>query len=53
MPNYLGESTSPYLIQHAANPVDWFPWGEEAFDEARSRDAVSYTHLTLPTKRIV
>ena len=35
MPNYLGESTSPYLIQHAANPVDWFPWGEEAFDEAR------------------
>ena len=38
MPNYLGESTSPYLIQHAANPVDWFPWGEEAFDEARSRD---------------
>ena len=38
MPNHLGESTSPYLIQHAANPVDWFPWGEEAFDEARRRD---------------
>ena len=38
MPNYLGESTSPYLIQHAANPVDWFPWGEEAFDEAQNLD---------------
>ena len=38
MPNHLGESTSPYLLQHAANPVDWFPWGEEAFDEAQRRD---------------
>ena len=38
MPNHLGESTSPYLLQHAANPVDWFPWGEEAFAEARRRD---------------
>ena len=29
---------SPYLRSHAANPVDWFPWGEEAFAEARRRD---------------
>jgi hypothetical protein len=35
--NRLAESSSPYLLQHAANPVDWYPWGEEAF--ARARDA--------------
>ena len=28
--NRLAEATSPYLLQHADNPVDWFPWGEEA-----------------------
>jgi len=37
MPNRLGESTSPYLQQHADNPVDWQEWGAEAFDEARLR----------------
>lgn len=36
--NHLSESTSPYLLQHAANPVDWWPWGPEAFAEARRRD---------------
>ena len=36
--NRLKDSTSPYLLQHAANPVDWFPWGDEAFEEARRRD---------------
>ena len=30
MPNRLAQETSPYLLQHANNPVDWFPWGEEA-----------------------
>ncbi len=35
MPNRLMHETSPYLIQHAHNPVDWYPWGEEAFLEAR------------------
>ncbi|MBD8024777.1 thioredoxin domain-containing protein [Microbacterium gallinarum] len=34
----LAESTSPYLRAHAGNPVSWFPWGEEAFAEARARD---------------
>ncbi len=29
--NRLAEEKSPYLLQHAANPVDWYPWGEEAF----------------------
>ena len=33
--NRLSEETSPYLLQHAHNPVDWFPWGEEAFEVAR------------------
>ena len=36
--NRLGRETSPYLLQHADNPVDWFPWGEEAFALARSED---------------
>jgi uncharacterized protein YyaL (SSP411 family) len=36
--NRLAEETSPYLLQHADNPVDWFPWGEEAFERARGED---------------
>ena len=36
--NRLGSSTSPYLLQHAENPVAWWPWSEEAFAEARQRD---------------
>ena len=38
MANRLAETSSPYLLQHADNPVDWFPWGDEAFEEARRRD---------------
>jgi uncharacterized protein YyaL (SSP411 family) len=38
MPNRLGSATSPYLLQHADNPVDWWEWGEDAFAEARRRD---------------
>jgi hypothetical protein len=37
-PNRLIEEKSPYLLQHAHNPVDWFPWGEEAFSQARQED---------------
>ncbi|WP_406312004.1 thioredoxin domain-containing protein [Streptosporangium sp. NBC_01639] len=36
--NRLKDATSPYLLQHADNPVDWFAWGDEAFAEARRRD---------------
>jgi len=36
--NRLKTATSPYLLQHADNPVDWWPWCEEAFEEARRRD---------------
>src|SRR5213595_753532 len=36
--NRLARETSPYLLQHARNPVDWYPWGEEAFAKARAED---------------
>jgi uncharacterized protein YyaL (SSP411 family) len=36
--NRLAQETSPYLLQHAGNPVDWYPWGEEAFARARAED---------------
>jgi uncharacterized protein YyaL (SSP411 family) len=38
MPNRLAAETSPYLLQHAENPVDWYPWGDEAFARARAED---------------
>jgi uncharacterized protein len=36
--NRLADETSPYLLQHAGNPVDWYPWGDEAFARARADD---------------
>src|SRR5437588_10127681 len=38
MPNRLAAETSPYLLQHADNPVDWYPWGDAAFAAARAAD---------------
>jgi len=38
IPNRLIREKSPYLLQHAFNPVDWFPWGEEALEKARFCD---------------
>jgi uncharacterized protein YyaL (SSP411 family) len=38
MANRLAAETSPYLLQHAGNPVDWYPWGEEALARARAED---------------
>ena len=38
MMNRLKSATSPYLLQHADNPVDWWPWSKDAFDEARHRE---------------
>ena len=38
MPNRLANETSPYLLQHRDNPVDWYPWGEEALARARDED---------------
>ena len=38
LPNRLKDEKSPYLLQHADNPVDWYPWGEAAFEKARNED---------------
>jgi uncharacterized protein len=38
MPNRLAHESSPYLLQHAENPVDWYPWSDDAFARARSED---------------
>jgi uncharacterized protein YyaL (SSP411 family) len=38
MPNRLADETSPYLLQHRNNPVDWYPWGDEALEKARRED---------------
>ena len=38
MPNALVNEKSPYLLQHAHNPVEWFPWGEEALQKAKAED---------------
>src|SRR6476619_1981099 len=35
MPNHLARETSPYLLQHQNNPVDWFPWGPEALERSK------------------
>ena len=45
MPNRLGGETSPYLLQHAGNPVDWFPWGEEALSRARDEDKLIFLSI--------
>ncbi|KIL25087.1 Thymidylate kinase [Bacillus safensis] len=37
-PNRLIAEKSPYLLQHAHNPVNWYPWGQEAFDKAKRED---------------
>ena len=38
MPNRLANETSPYLLQHAHNPVEWYPWGPEALERAKRED---------------
>src|SRR5262245_44380407 len=38
MPNHLAGETSPYLLQHRENPVDWYPWGKEALEKALRED---------------
>jgi uncharacterized protein len=47
--NRLSRESSPYLLQHAHNPVDWFPWGEEAFAEARRRDVPIFLSIGYST----
>ncbi len=48
-PNRLGRETSPYLLQHAHNPVDWYPWGEEAFTRAREQNRPIFLSIGYST----
>jgi uncharacterized protein YyaL (SSP411 family) len=48
-PNRLIHEKSPYLQQHAYNPVDWYPWGEEAFIEARKREIPVFLSIGYST----
>jgi len=47
--NQLAEESSPYLLQHADNPVDWYPWGEEAFEKAREEDKPVFVSIGYAT----
>jgi uncharacterized protein YyaL (SSP411 family) len=49
MPNRLAREHSPYLLQHAENPVDWYPWGEEAFARARAEDRPIFLSIGYST----
>ncbi len=53
--NNLAKETSPYLLQHKNNPVDWYPWGQEAFQKAADEDkviilSIGYSACHLPVK---
>jgi uncharacterized protein YyaL (SSP411 family) len=48
-PNRLAREKSPYLLQHAQNPVDWYPWGEEAFAKARAEDKPIFLSIGYST----
>ena len=47
--NRLARERSPYLLQHAGNPVDWYPWGEEAFEKARREDKPIFLSIGYST----
>jgi len=47
--NHLKNETSPYLLQHADNPVDWYPWGEEAFRKAKEEDKPIFLSIGYST----
>jgi uncharacterized protein YyaL (SSP411 family) len=47
--NRLARERSPYLLQHANNPVDWYPWSSEAFDRARSEDKPIFLSIGYST----
>eukprot|EP01083_Nonionella_stella_P291850 992872_1 len=47
--NRLGSEESPYLLQHAHNPVDWYPWGEEAFEAAKKNDRMIFLSIGYST----
>ena len=47
--NRLIHEKSPYLLQHAYNPVDWYPWGEEAFSRAKAEDKPIFLSIGYST----
>lgn len=47
--NHLAHEKSPYLLQHAHNPVDWYPWGEEAFAKARNENKPIFLSIGYST----
>ena len=47
--NRLAREKSPYLLQHAHNPVDWFAWGEEAFEKARTENRPIFLSIGYST----
>ncbi len=49
MSNRLANSSSPYLLQHANNPVDWYPWGDEAFERARAASKLIFLSIGYST----
>ncbi|MBQ8025948.1 MAG: DUF255 domain-containing protein, partial [Oscillospiraceae bacterium] len=49
MSNHLSKERSPYLLQHADNPVDWYPWGPEAFEKARREDKPVFLSIGYST----
>jgi uncharacterized protein YyaL (SSP411 family) len=49
MPNRLASEKSPYLLQHQYNPVNWYPWGEEAFIKAREEDKPIFLSIGYST----
>ena len=47
--NRLAREKSPYLLQHQFNPVDWYPWGAEAFDRARAKSKPIFLSIGYST----
>ena len=48
-PNKLINEKSPYLLQHAYNPVDWYAWGDEAFEKAKAEDKPVFLSIGYST----
>ena len=49
MTNRLSREKSPYLRQHAENPIDWYPWGDEAFQKARDKNLPVFLSIGYST----
>lgn len=49
MSNQLKNQSSPYLLQHADNPVEWYPWGEEAFEKAKQENKPVFLSIGYST----